>query len=264
MISIALAFCAAVVWAEEAPVPVYRYWQPSVGDHFYTTSTSEIGDVELGATGNYGYIYEGIGFYIASSLCDSNTALYRYYQGSIYDHFYTTSADEIGTTTAGAVGNYGYTFEGILGYCDPAETARADMVPLYRYYNSAIGDHFYTISYSELGAGGYGWSYEGIQCYVYSSATAAAEDENVANTDDLFDKERSESPVDQEKITAQIELFGEVEHMPLHSLQAPAAVAVNRWVVISSVAAVLLLVIGAAYYKQCAQKNKGEEYTALV
>ncbi len=41
-----------------------------------------------------------------------------------------------------------------------------NVVPLYRYWNPGIGDHFYTTSWSELGGGWYGWNYEGIQCYV--------------------------------------------------------------------------------------------------
>jgi Zn-dependent metalloprotease len=39
-------------------------------------------------------------------------------------------------------------------------------VPLFRYWNPGIGDHFYTTNWSELGAGKYGWNYEGVQCYV--------------------------------------------------------------------------------------------------
>ncbi|MEO6001363.1 MAG: S8 family serine peptidase [Chitinophagaceae bacterium] len=39
-------------------------------------------------------------------------------------------------------------------------------VPLYRYWNSGAGDHFYTTNWAELGAGKNGWGYEGVQCYV--------------------------------------------------------------------------------------------------
>jgi hypothetical protein len=37
----------------------------------------------------------------------------------------------------------------------------------YRYLNSAIGDHYYTSNYSELGAGAGGYVYEGPACKVY-------------------------------------------------------------------------------------------------
>ena len=39
--------------------------------------------------------------------------------------------------------------------------------PLYRYWNSGAGDHFYTTNWAELGSGRHGWGYEGIQCYVH-------------------------------------------------------------------------------------------------
>ena len=39
-------------------------------------------------------------------------------------------------------------------------------MPLFRYWNGAIGDHFYTTNWGELGRGRSGWRYEGIQCWV--------------------------------------------------------------------------------------------------
>eukprot|EP00484_Ammonia_sp_Unknown_P002238 CAMPEP_0197072300 /NCGR_PEP_ID=MMETSP1384-20130603/210028_1 /TAXON_ID=29189 /ORGANISM="Ammonia sp." /LENGTH=312 /DNA_ID=CAMNT_0042511117 /DNA_START=76 /DNA_END=1015 /DNA_ORIENTATION=- len=260
MISVILALCVGIAAAAVVPVPVYRYWASSIGDHFYTTSYSEL------YGGNGVYTYEGIGFYVASSKCESNTPLFRYYQPTRYDHFYTTTASEIGTTTAGVSGNYGYISEGVLGYCNPAATAGEDMVPLYRYWNSVIADHFYTISWSELGAGAGNWNYEGIQCYVYSSATAAREEQNVAQTDDWFAKEMDGDSFDEEKVAAGFELFGEVEHMPFHSLQAESgkAMAANSWLLIFAVVAVVLLVVIRMVYqkKQCGQK-KGERAYAF-
>ena len=52
----------------------------------------------------------------------------------------TTNAREIGTTTAGQTGKYGYKFEGIAGYCYP--TKHRGTVRLFRYYNHALRDHF--------------------------------------------------------------------------------------------------------------------------
>ena len=45
--------------------------------------------------------------------------IYRYYKGG--DHFYTTNAKEIGTTTPRKRGNHGYVSEGIAGYCYPTQ-----------------------------------------------------------------------------------------------------------------------------------------------
>ncbi|MGH7562228.1 MAG: S8 family serine peptidase, partial [Gemmatimonadales bacterium] len=39
-------------------------------------------------------------------------------------------------------------------------------VPLFRYWNPANTDHFYTTNWAELGNGRHGWGYEGIQCFV--------------------------------------------------------------------------------------------------
>jgi hypothetical protein len=39
-------------------VPLYRYWNPGNGDHFYTTNWSELG------SGKYGWGYEGVQCYV--------------------------------------------------------------------------------------------------------------------------------------------------------------------------------------------------------
>jgi C1A family cysteine protease len=133
-------------------VPLYRYWNPSGGDHFYTTSWSELG------LGRYGWGFEGVQCYVAPSQEAGTVPLYRYWNRGIVDHFYTTSWSELGA------GRYGWGYEGTQCYVYPGHVAGT--VPLYRYWNSGIGDHFYTTSWSELGAGRYGWNYEGVQCYV--------------------------------------------------------------------------------------------------
>ena len=53
-------------------VPLYRYWKASISDHFYTTNSAEIGTgLAVGATGNYGYKYEGIQCYVFASAADA-------------------------------------------------------------------------------------------------------------------------------------------------------------------------------------------------
>jgi hypothetical protein len=46
-------------------------------------------------------------------------------------------------------------------------TEQTGTTPLYRYWRSQIGDHFYTANFGELGFGGGGYVYEGIVGYVY-------------------------------------------------------------------------------------------------
>jgi len=95
----------------EGIVPLYRYFNGH--DHFYTTSEAEIGTITPGATGNYGYKFEGIQGYVFGSYNSDVSGLFlRYYDGGNGDHFYTLNVQEIGTNTPGATGNYGYKFEG--------------------------------------------------------------------------------------------------------------------------------------------------------
>lgn len=146
---------------------LFRYWNAQVGDHFYTTSWTELG------TGKNGYAYEGVQCYIFPNPRAGSTPLFRYWNADTTDHFYTTNWSELGA------GGNGWIFEGILGYVYP--TQRANTTPLYRYWNPEIGDHFYTTSLSELGNGAHGWRYEGVQCYVYSQPPVEASGKSTAS-----------------------------------------------------------------------------------
>lgn len=41
--------------------------------------------------------------------------------------------------------------------------------PLYRYYNSKIKKHYYTVDFNEYGNGGRGWALEGPACLVFGA-----------------------------------------------------------------------------------------------
>jgi hypothetical protein len=137
-----------------ATVPLYRYWNPGNGDHFYTTNWAELGG------GNHGWGYEGVQCHVLQQQRSGTVPLYRYWNPHNGDHFYTTNWAELGG------GKYGWGYEGVQCYVYP--TQAAGTVPLYRYWNPGIGDHFYTTNWAELGGGNHGWGYEGIQCYVFS------------------------------------------------------------------------------------------------
>jgi hypothetical protein len=141
-------------------IPLQRYWNPDIADHFYTTNWNELGG------GNYGWGYEGIQCYVFATQVPTSVPLYRYWNPGIGDHFYTTNWGELGG------GNYGWGFEGIQCYVFP--TPAQGRIPLYRYWNAAAGDHFYTTNWNELGWGNYGWGFEGIQCYVDAQAQPPA------------------------------------------------------------------------------------------
>jgi hypothetical protein len=132
--------------------PLYRYWKPAGGDHFYTTNFRELG------RGRLGYRYEGIQCYIFPRRVRGTVPLYRYWNPRIVDHFYTTNFRELGR------GAHGWRLEGIQGWVYSRRVRGT--VPLYRYWNPRIGDHFYTTNFRELGRGAHGWRYEGVQCFV--------------------------------------------------------------------------------------------------
>jgi len=135
-------------------VPLYRYWNPGIGDHFYTTNWGELGK------GRHGWKYEGIQCYVRAARKGGTVPLYRYWNPGIGDHFYTTNWRELGR------GRHGWKYEGIQCYVHTRP--QPGVVPLYRYWNPRIGDHFYTTNWRELGRGRYGYQFEGVQCFVYT------------------------------------------------------------------------------------------------
>lgn len=158
--------CAAVVQAKDSCgyTPLYRYCNGV--DHFYTSDINDIGTAVPGETGRNRYTSDGIQAIVMTDPARNIVPLYQYCNGR--NHLYTTSAEEIGTTSRGETGKGGYVFETIAAYCYAYQTA--DSVPLYRYCNGA--DHLYTTDPNEIGtvvrgqAGRNGYLCEGVVCYV--------------------------------------------------------------------------------------------------
>ncbi len=97
-----------------------------------------------------GYKYEGIRF-TALNVNSNGAPVYRAYNWKTGDHFYTTSARELGN----AVKWYNYRFEGVA-FKNGGDTK------LYRLFNRTTGDHFYTASADEAlkATKYYGYRYE--------------------------------------------------------------------------------------------------------
>ena len=101
--------------------------------------------------------------------------MYRYWNSILGDHFYTTNSNEIGTTIPGET-KKGYKSEGIQ--CLIFKTQVPDSQPLLRYWNEDIGDHFYTLSASEIGTtvlgevGKFGYKFEGTAGYCFPKGEA--------------------------------------------------------------------------------------------
>jgi peptidoglycan hydrolase-like amidase len=154
-------------------VPIYRFYNPTSGDHFYTTSN----------TAHTGYNNEGIVFYLYSTQTNGTSPIYRFYNPTNGDHFYTFSNTP----------HYGYNNEGVVFYAFNTQSAQPGISPVYRFYNSSNGDHFYTLSqnmasvtivyrFYDQASGDYfyttssaphaGYKYEGIAFYAYSTQIA--------------------------------------------------------------------------------------------
>ncbi len=130
-------------FAPASAAPLYRYYNPTNGDHFYKTDP---GDPE-------GYTAEGVAGLAYATQMPGTIPLYRYYDPGNGDHFYKTDP---GTPD-------GYTAEGIACYVYGSQVTGT--IPLYRYYNASNGDHFYTTD----AAAPEGYRSEGIACYLPSA-----------------------------------------------------------------------------------------------
>ncbi|KAJ7775929.1 hypothetical protein DFH07DRAFT_877270 [Mycena maculata] len=150
--------------------PLYRDWNPSISDHFYTPDLAE-----YNTANENGYIAEGIRLSIFSTQVAGSVQFIRLWNALIGDHFYTTNATEAQVATGG-----GYIIETQAEKMYIYPTQLCGSVPLYRAYSAGGTDHFYTINATEMnGAEDSGWAYEWIAGYVFpppadaSSGTAA-------------------------------------------------------------------------------------------
>lgn len=119
----------------EGTVPLYMLYNPKAGDHFYTIHSSDASSID-------GWQPIGIAGYVFPSIAPNSQPFYRWYHPSPNkpiktDHFYTTDSAQVPE----------YVSEGIECYLPLSGTPGT--VPLYRYYNGALNDHFYTTDWRE-------------------------------------------------------------------------------------------------------------------
>lgn len=150
-------------------VYLYRLYDGSAKDHFYTTNSAERDQAMAD-----GYKYERIEGLVSDRPFDSlnRVALFHLYDESGNTHFYT--ADE---SIKDQKIIEGYLYQGITGYIYNSNTA-SDIVPLYYTQNTANTDNFYTISRFERdnSINEYGFTSGGITGYVkYISPTNLAQ-----------------------------------------------------------------------------------------
>lgn len=145
------AYKIKVSYSEVPKIAMYRLYNSTSGEHFYTKDANEKTYLATVA----GWTYEGIGWYAPEI---SNTPVYRLCNPNNGDHHYTVDANEKDFLVA-----HGWTYEGIGWYSDDNKG-----VPLYRQFNPNVsaGSHNYTADKNEndyLVA--HGWNGEGIGWY---------------------------------------------------------------------------------------------------
>jgi hypothetical protein len=89
--------------------PVYRFYNPISQGHFFTISETEKDTVV--ANPEWGYTFEGIGFYAYEGDASLGLDVYRFYNPISQGHFFTISEAEKDTVLANP--QWGYTFEGV-------------------------------------------------------------------------------------------------------------------------------------------------------
>lgn len=127
---------------------VYRCYNPSTGDHMYTTS-----EIEKDTLLKNGWLDEGI----AWKSPKTGQGVFRFYNPSNGDHMYTTDFEEVTSMI-----NQGWIFEGVNFVSNGSRA-------VYRIYNpyATRGTHMFTKNSTENNMlRQAGWTYEGIAFYT--------------------------------------------------------------------------------------------------
>jgi len=161
---------ATLPYPQNLLVPVYRFWSPVTGKHFYTTSESE--KSKLITRYANAWTYETTAYRAYLEDCDQGLApVYRFWSSVLNSHFYTANAAE----KQRLIDNYSrvWTYEGIAFYGFLEGQQPPDALPVHRFWSSQLSAHFYTINeaekdkliqnYSPI------WTYEGIAWYARSA-----------------------------------------------------------------------------------------------
>jgi hypothetical protein len=136
--------------------PYYRYWNPSVADHYYTSTRNDTNLRQQGWVN-----YDGCEANIYTSQPAGTVALHQYWNTTTKDHYYTVYRDDPGLAASG------YKYEQVAGYVYSSYSQPAGTIPLYRYWNTRLKDHLYTTVWDDYGrASGGGWVFEKVEAYV--------------------------------------------------------------------------------------------------
>ncbi len=146
------------------PTPVYRFWSPVSGSHFYTTDVAERDHVRK--TWPREWSYEGERFTAFSTEATHAVPVYRFWSPRYHAHFYTADPAEKADVERRWPDVWHY--EKVAFYAYPADFTpvnSADVETIYRFWGPYSHSHFYTSSATERDhvrkTWPREWSYEG-------------------------------------------------------------------------------------------------------
>jgi hypothetical protein len=106
----------AFTYQETGTVRFHRYWNPNLGDHFWTTNINELGYYP----GNNWQYETQDPLYVYTSAQTGTVPLYRYYHWEDADHLYTIDPNELGDGTFdNSPGYVGWIYEGVAAHVSP-------------------------------------------------------------------------------------------------------------------------------------------------
>ena len=152
--------------AEDGEVTVFRFFDPNVGSHLYTSSEAESNSIQENLSN---YSFEGPSYKALDPLTgeesDNISNVYRFFNPSTGAHLYTASEVERDNIIE-TLDNFNFEGEQFAVYnTDLGE----ETIPIHRFYNPTLGVHFYTPNEAErenVEANLPNYNYEGIAYYA--------------------------------------------------------------------------------------------------
>jgi hypothetical protein len=164
------------------PKPVYRFYAPSTGEHFFTIGEGEKEFLRTDANANRTWKYEGVAYYAYPGPVAGTVPLYRFYSARHREHFYTASEGEMRRLRNDPASAAVWRYEGVAYRVSPS--ARNGTTPAYRFWSPTAQHHFFTAGKGEAdhlrtdAAARKTWTYEGIAFHVWPDAGRETVDEN--------------------------------------------------------------------------------------
>lgn len=129
----------------DVEAPLYRFYNSVTGAHFYTISDDQAQRVR--DLYSPPFDDEGIGYYVYSEAASDRTAVYKFYNATTGAHLYV-AGEEARDSVLDRFSDL-FAIEPRTG--EPAfyVNSEATGTPVYRFYNTSTGTHFYTASINQ-------------------------------------------------------------------------------------------------------------------